>query len=122
MEQRTEVECCEFLHVHQELVNDLRASIPKDEMLCDLADFFKVFADSTRIRILCVLKDHELCVCDIANILNMTQSAISHQLRLLKSMRLVKNRKEGKTVFYALADDHIHTIIAQGMEHIGEED
>ena len=86
----------------------------------DLADFYKVFADPTRVKLLCVLLETEMCVCDLAEVLKMTQSAISHQLRMLKQMKLVKNRREGKTVFYSLADDHIQTIISQGMEHISE--
>ena len=86
----------------------------------ELADFYKVFGDATRIKILCVLLESEVCVCDLAEILGMTQSAISHQLRVLKQMKLVKNRREGKTVYYSLADDHILTIISQGMEHIAE--
>ena len=86
----------------------------------DLAEVFKVFGDSTRIKILYVLFEAELCVCDIAQLLNMTQSAISHQLRILKQNRLVKNRRDGKSVFYSLADSHVKTIISQGMEHIQE--
>lgn len=117
-----DVECCEFLHIHEELVRTLREQMPSEEQLCDLADFFKMFSDSTRVKILCLLMKRELCVCDIANILQVTQSAVSHQLRLLKGMRLVKNRKDGKTVFYSLADDHIQMIIGQGMDHICEED
>ena len=92
-----------------------------EEKLYELADFFKVFADSTRIRILYVLKSSEMCVCDIAQTLNMTQSAISHQLRILKQTKLVKNRREGKTIFYSLADDHITMILSQGIEHIEED-
>lgn len=86
----------------------------------ELADFYKVFGDSTRIKILCVLLESEMCVCDLAEVLGMTQSAISHQLRVLKQMKLVKNRREGKTVYYSLSDGHIQTIISQGMEHITE--
>ena len=86
----------------------------------DLAEFFKVFGDVTRLKLLSVLFHSEMCVCDLAKTLNMTQSAISHQLRILKQMKLVKNRREGKTVFYSLADGHIKTIINQGMEHIQE--
>ena len=86
----------------------------------ELADFYKVFADATRIRILCVLLESEMCVCDLAEVLEMTQSAISHQLRVLKQAKLVKNRRDGKTVYYSLADGHIQTIISQGMEHITE--
>ena len=94
--------------------------MPDEDQLYDLAEVFKVFGDSTRIKILYVLFEAELCVCDIAQLLNMTQSAISHQLRLLKQNRLVKNRRDGKSVFYSLADGHVKTIISQGMEHIQE--
>ena len=86
-----------------------------------MADFFKIFSDSTRIKILYALLKSELCVCDLAQVLNMSQSAISHQLRTLKQMDLARNRREGKTIFYSLADDHITTILSQGMEHIEEE-
>lgn len=94
---------------------------PEEEDLLSLADFFKVFSDSTRIRILYVLLEAETCVTDIAAQLNMTQPAISHQLRILKQMDLVKTRREGKTIFYSLADDHISSILCMGMEHIREE-
>jgi len=118
--KKIEAECCEVFHVHTDLVQKVEGHIPKEEQVKDLADFFKVFADTTRIRILCVLQQSEMCVCDLAEVLGMTQSAISHQLRTLKQMKLVKNRREGKTVFYSLADGHIQTIISQGMEHITE--
>ena len=95
-------------------------NILDEDRLKELADFFKVFADTTRLRILSVLFQSEMCVCDLAEVLGMTQSAISHQLRILKQMKLVKNRREGKTVFYSLADGHIQTIMNQGMEHIME--
>ena len=111
---------CEFMFVHQEIVERVNAAMPAEETLFDLAELFKVFGDSTRIRILFVLFESEMCVCDIAQLLNMTQSAISHQLRILKQMKLVKSRREGKTVFYSLADDHIQTILNQGMEHVME--
>ena len=94
--------------------------MPKEDQLYDLAEIFKVFGDSTRIKILYVLFEAEMCVCDIAQLLNMNQSAISHQLRILKQNRLVKNRREGKAVFYSLADSHVKTILSQGMEHISE--
>ena len=94
--------------------------MPQDEKLFDLAEFFKVFGDSTRIRILWALEDREMCVCDIAYLLNMTQSAISHQLRSLKQVNLVKNRREGKVVYYSLKDEHIKQIFDIGMEHITE--
>ena len=94
--------------------------MPDEDQLYDLAEIFKVFGDSTRIKILYVLFEAEMCVCDIAQLLNMNQSAISHQLRILKQNRLVKSRREGKAVFYSLADSHVRTIINQGMEHIQE--
>ena len=97
------------------------AAKKQEEMLYDLADLVKVFGDSTRIRILYVLFESEMCVCDIATLLGMTQSAVSHQLRVLKNAKLVGYRREGKTVFYALADDHVRTILGQGMEHLCEE-
>ena len=98
----------------------MKSCLPAEEELTELAGFFKVFGDVTRIKILCVLLQSEMCVCDLAQTLNMTQSAISHQLRMLKQMKLVTNRREGKTVFYSLADGHIKTIVNQGMEHIRE--
>ena len=115
-----DVECCDTYQVHEELVKAVNEKMPEVDELYDLAELFKVFGDSTRIRILYVLFEAELCVCDIAQTLNMTQSAISHQLKILKQSRLVKNRREGKQVFYALADDHVRTIIRQGREHIEE--
>ena len=111
---------CEYMHVHEEIVNTVRASMPDEEELFDLAEFYKVFGDSTRIKILYVLFEAEMCVCDIAQLLNMTVSAISHQLRVLKGARLVKQRREGKAVFYSLADDHVRNIISMGVEHIEE--
>lgn len=114
------VERCEYVHAHEEIVQKVNDSMPDDEILYDLAELFKIFGDSTRIKILYVLFEAEMCVCDIAQLLNMTQSAISHQLRALKQSKLVKFRREGKTVFYSLADGHVRTIINQGMEHIAE--
>lgn len=111
---------CDFIYVHEEVVNQVLEVMPTDEELQSLADFFRIFGDSTRIRILYALSQSELCVCDIASLLGMGQSAISHQLRILKQMRLVKFRREGKSVLYSLADGHIETILEQGMEHIGE--
>lgn len=113
-------EYCEEHCVHEERVAHVKLDMPGEESLYDLAELFKVFGDTTRIRILYVLFESELCVCDIAELLNMSQSAISHQLRVLKQARLVRARREGKTVFYFLADDHVRTIIGQGMEHIDE--
>lgn len=105
---------------HPDRIAHAMGQMPNDSELFSLADFYKIFGDSTRIRILFVLYDTELCVCDIAELLGMTVSAISHQLRVLKQARLVKYRRAGKTVYYSLADDHIHAILAQGMEHIRE--
>ena len=120
MEDRYNVECCDFIHAHEEIVEKVRREMPGEDTLYDLCELFRIFGDSTRIRILYVLFEAEMCVCDIAEVLHMTQSAISHQLRLLKQAKLVKNRREGKTVYYSLADDHVRTIIDQGMEHIEE--
>ncbi|MCI8454518.1 MAG: helix-turn-helix transcriptional regulator [Lachnospiraceae bacterium] len=111
---------CDFIHVHEAVVRQVLEVMPAGEELQKLAEFFRIFGDSTRIRILCALSQSELCVCDIASLLGMGQSAISHQLRILKQMRLVKFRRDGKSVLYSLADSHIETILAQGMEHIGE--
>ena len=113
--------CCEFLAVHEDTVQRVRSLLPGEDDLYDLAELFKVFGDSTRIRILFVLFEAEVCVCDLAEALGMTQSAISHQLRILKQNKLVKNRREGKSIFYSLADEHVRTIIAQGCEHIEED-
>lgn len=114
------VECCEESVVHQEILNRVQGALPDEDTLYDLTELFRIFGDSTRIRILYVLFESEMCVCDIAALLGMTQSAISHQLRALKNTRLVKSRREGKTVFYSLADDHVKTIIDQGLEHVRE--
>jgi len=118
--KETEVECCDETYVHDEAVKKALAHMPSDELIEGLADFYKVFGDATRVKILCVLLESEMCVCDLAALLSMTQSAISHQLRILKQMKLVKNRRDGKTVYYSLADGHIRSIISQGMEHITE--
>lgn len=112
--------CPECVEITKELKEKLKSDLPKDEFLADLADLFKLFGDTTRIKILYLLKKKELCVCDIADLLNMTHSAISHQLKVLKLNKLVKFRREGKSVFYSLSDDHVSTIIAQGTEHIDE--
>ncbi len=110
----------EFMHISKDMENEIIQEMPPEEEMSELADFFKVFGDSTRLRILFVLKHSEMCVQDIANLLNMTQSAISHQLKGLKQMDLVKNRREGKTIYYSLADSHILTIFSQGLDHIEE--
>ena len=116
----TDVERCDFYQVHEDVVKAVNERMPDEDKLYDLAEIFKVFGDSTRIKILYVLFEAEMCVCDIAQLLNMNQSAISHQLRILKQNRLVKSRREGKAVFYSLADGHVGTMINQGMEHINE--
>ena len=110
-----------YMTVDDDTVNSIEEKMPIESELYELADLFKVFGDSTRIKILYVLYENEMCVFDIAKILNMTQSAISHQLRILKQNKLVKSRREGKSVFYSLADGHVRTIIAQGQEHIEED-
>lgn len=120
MESHVEAECCDTVMMHEDIIKEVEKKLPAEETIRELADFYKVFGDATRVRILCVLLQAEVCVCDLAELLGMTQSAISHQLRVLKQMKLVKNRREGKTVFYSLADGHIQTIISQGMEHIAE--
>ncbi len=112
---------CEANHQHPELIAHLQAITPHEEILYDLAELYKVFGDSTRIRILYLLFESEMCVCDIAQILNVSQSAISHQLRVLKQAKLVKYRRDGKSIIYSLADDHVRTIINQGMEHLQED-
>ena len=120
MEERKD-EICEGCEVHEDLLKIVNETLPEETELYDLAELFKVFGDSTRIRILCVLFEAEVCVCDLAKVLNMTQSAISHQLRILKQNKLVKNRRDGKSIFYSLADDHVRTIINQGRDHIEED-
>ena len=120
MPDNKHAECCDFLFIHKSIVDKVRGEMPDEERLYDLADLYKTFGDTTRIRILYALFESEMCVCDVANLLDMTQSAISHQLRILKQSRLVSSRRDGKTVFYALADAHVRTIIDQGLEHISE--
>lgn len=117
---KKEAEYCECTEVHEELLEIVNKTMPEETLLYDLAELFKVFGDSTRIRILFVLFEAEVCVCDLAKVLNMTQSAISHQLKILKQSKLVKSRRDGKSVFYSLADEHVRTIIAQGCEHVEE--
>ena len=107
-------------HAHGAILQAVRQEMPPEELLCDLSDFFKVFGDTTRMRILYSLFESELCVCAITELLGMTQSAISHQLRVLRENKLVGCRRAGKTVYYFLADDHVRTIIGQGFEHLTE--
>ena len=110
----------EFMHVHSDVIDKVNETMPEEEILYDLAELFKIFGDSTRIKILYVLFESEMCVFDISQLLNMSMSAISHQLRILKQAQLVKFRREGKTVFYSLADDHVRTILGNGMDHMCE--
>ena len=111
---------CEYLCVHEDAVAKVLSELPDDEQLYDLAELFRIFGDSTRIKILYVLFESELCVCDIAKLLGISQSAVSHQLRSLKAAKLVRFRREGKTVFYSLDDDHVRSVLSLGMEHILE--
>ena len=120
MAETKESLCCDTEEIHEELLKIVDETMPDETELDSLAELFKVFGDPTRIRILFVLFETEVFVCDLARALNMTQSAVSHQLRILKQSRLVKNRREGKSMFYSLADDHVRTMIAQGREHILE--
>ncbi len=111
---------CDCDVIHADVVDSVKKKMPEEHELYDLSDFFKVFGDSTRVKIMWALDESEMCVCDIAVLLNMTKSAISHQLRSLKQANLVKYRKEGKIVFYSLADDHVKDIFEKGLEHIRE--
>lgn len=117
MNQNLDFEFCEGNHHHPDIPH---LDMPAADVLYSLADLFKTFGDPTRLRILYTLSKQELCVCDIAEVLNMTQSAISHQLRVLKQSALVKFRREGKTIYYSLADDHVATMLLQGLEHVNE--
>lgn len=114
------IPCCDEPFVHAGQVEQVKSRLPPDEQLYDLAELFKIFGDSTRVKILYALLESELCVCDIAKLMEVTQSAVSHQLRVLKNSKLVKFRREGKTVYYSLADGHVIHILDQGMEHILE--
>ncbi len=116
----TTAPCCQEEMIHQDAVDLVQEKLPPDELLYELAELFKMFGDSTRVKILYALLESELCVCDIAKLLDVTQSAVSHQLRVLKSGKLVKCRREGKTMFYSLADQHVVGILGLGMEHVEE--
>ena len=108
--------------IHQEVVDAVRERMPDDDLLLDLADCFKLFSDSTRLKILYALMEAEMCVCDISVLLGMTKSSVSHQLRVLKQSNLVKYRKAGRVIYYSLADDHVRTICRMGMEHVREDE
>ena len=112
--------CCEQKHVHDEICERVFVDMPNEDTLFDAAELFKIFGDSTRIRILSALSQAEMCVCDICTVLNMTKSAVSHQLRILRQAKLVKNRRQGKEIFYSLDDDHVLSIINLALEHITE--
>lgn len=118
--ENNNIDTCNCTIIHEDVIKKAMESIPDDETLYDLADLFKVFGDSTRIKVLCALFQNEMCVCDIAALLGMTQSAISHQLRVLKQARLVKYKREGKVVYYSLDDEHVKSIFDQGLIHISE--
>lgn len=118
MENKSEYCSCNV--IHKELVENVKNKLPKEETLYDLAELFKVFGDSTRIKIICSLFESEMCVCDLSVLLNISQSAISHQLRVLKSARLVKFRRAGKVIYYSLDDEHIKQIFDAGLHHITE--
>ena len=120
MEELREIELCGMPHRHESAVARVLGEMPSETELSDMAELFKTFGDSTRIRILYILSRSELCVCDIAGILGLTQPAVSYQLKALKQARLIKNRREGKTVFYSLADSHVETIIGMAKEHLEE--
>lgn len=120
MEDSRFPETCLEHHVHDDAVRKVRALMPDEEKLAALSELYKIFGDVTRIRILASLHESEMCVCDIAEALGMSVSAISHQLRLLKQAKLVRSRREGKTVYYALSDSHVESMLMQGLEHISE--
>lgn len=118
--EENNIEKCSCNVIHEDIVNKVKSDMPEEEILYDLADLFKVLGDSTRAKILCALFEAEMCVCDIAVLLGMNQSAISHQLRVLKQARLIKFRKDGKVVYYSLEDEHVKSIFDQGLIHINE--
>ncbi len=117
---KDEIKTCECEHTHENVLEKARALMPSEDVIYDVAELFKVFGDSTRTNILMALFESEMCVCDIGALLNMTKSAISHQLRILRQSKLVKARKSGKEVFYSLADDHIQKIFEMAIEHVNE--
>ena len=114
------IEKCEFMHIHDEVVDSIKDNMIDNQKINELGELYKVFGDPTRLKILYILSKHEVCVCDLASILSMTQSAISHQLKVLKDAKLIKFRKQGKSVFYSLLDNHVEMILNMGIEHIEE--
>lgn len=113
-------EICECEIIHEDIVKKVKATFPKDEVIFDLADFYKIFGDTTRVKILYALDKSELCVCDISALLGMSLSAVSHQLKILRDSNLVKTKRDGKVIYYSLSDHHVQEIIECGMEHISE--
>lgn len=120
MEKKKTESDSEYLVVHEEMVDKVLSSLPEEDHLYDLAELFRIFGDSTRVKILFALIETELCVGDIAQILSLSQSTVSHQLRILKDAKLVRFRRDGKIIFYSLADDHVRMILSLGMEHVEE--
>ena len=118
--ENNEAEVCEVPQIHTDVVARVRGQMPAERPLYEVSELFKVFGDATRARIICALAISEMCVCDLSEVLEMSQSAISHQLRILKQARLVKNRRDGKSMIYSLDDDHIHTLFQMAFEHIME--
>ena len=115
------IACCDINVIHEDVLARVRSKMPNEEPVYEVSELFKVFGDSTRARIICALNIEEMCVCDLSALLNMTQSAISHQLRLLKVSRIVKSRKQGRVVYYSLDDTHIGQIFAMAFDHVMEE-
>ena len=120
MDDENIIEKCSCNIIHNDIVEKVKKTLPKDEILYDLAEFFKVFGDSTRIKIICALFESEMCVCDLAALLNVSQSAISRQLKTLKSARLVKYRRDGKVIYYSLDDEHVKHVFDEGLRHVTE--
>ena len=122
MESYNEIDRCDCNIIHEDVVNSVRGHMPSDDTLMDIADAFKVFSDSTRIKILCALMKSEMCVCDISALLGMTKSSVSHQLRILRQSNLVKYRKDGRVIYYSIADEHVEKIFNNGLAHVTEKD
>lgn len=119
--QPKKLEICDCNVIHMDVVEKVKKQMPDEEPIYEVADLFKVFGDSTRARIICALSISELCVCDLSALLDMSQSAVSHQLRTLKTARIVKNRRSGKVVYYSLDDEHIKELFHVAFEHVMED-
>ncbi len=120
IKEKEDVATCDCLEVHPEVIKRKKAGMPDETSVHDLADFFKIFGDSTRMKILFALDGEPMCVCDLAELLGMSSSAVSHQLKIMKQSALISYRRSGKNVYYTLADDHVHDIIVRALEHINE--